>query len=204
MIGHAHHHHHVVGFFLGEDVARRVPPVEIALVFVTQEAGAALVLADDGDLRRVGKRVFQAVGEPVGHGVAHHQDRGGGNDRLGFRIRLARGRRPRIIGLRRRLLALERALEGPTAAAAEQLLKEVAAPSTLRLGRARNHGAAERGHDGRGGKPTRKLAFSGHSGAQQMIGLWANCRQKNVNSKVAVVVTLTTARRDAPRVACRG
>jgi hypothetical protein len=53
VVGDAEHHHHVVGFLLRQRVARHVPPVEIALVFVAQQAGMRAVLAHDGDLGRI-------------------------------------------------------------------------------------------------------------------------------------------------------
>src|SRR6185437_1096240 len=46
----AQHHDHVIGLFLRENIARHVPPIEIALGLVTQQTGMNLVLADDGDL----------------------------------------------------------------------------------------------------------------------------------------------------------
>ena len=93
----AEHHDHVVGLLLREDIARDVPPVEIAFRLVAQQAGIYLVLTDDGDFRRVRKRVFQSIGEPVGHAVAHHHDRRRGRGCI--RIRLARARRCEEFGL---------------------------------------------------------------------------------------------------------
>ena len=78
----AEHHDHVIGFFLGEDVARDVPPIEIALGVVAQQAGIIFVLTVDGDFRLIGKCVFQPVSQPVGHAVADDDDGGRGRDAL--------------------------------------------------------------------------------------------------------------------------
>ncbi len=68
------HHDHVVRLLLAQDIADRVPPIEGALGIVTDQAGALLVLADDGNAGIIGKRVIKTVTEPIGHAVAHDHD----------------------------------------------------------------------------------------------------------------------------------
>ena len=50
-IADAEHHDDIICLFLRERIARNVPPVEVALRLVAQQAGVNLVLANDGDLR---------------------------------------------------------------------------------------------------------------------------------------------------------
>src|SRR6185437_12564581 len=52
-IGDTKHHHHVIGFLLRQDIPRHVPPIEIALALIAQQARMILVLADDRDFGRI-------------------------------------------------------------------------------------------------------------------------------------------------------
>ena len=118
-VANAEHHNHVVGFVLRQQIARDMPPVEIALGLVAQQPGIDLVLAHDADFRRIRERVLQAISEPVGHAVAHDHDRGRRRRRVRIRfVRRWRARRFKL-GLRLRLLKLARIRARIVAAAAE-------------------------------------------------------------------------------------
>jgi hypothetical protein len=51
-----------------------MPPIEIAFRLVSQQSRVNFIFADNGNLRRIREGVFQSVGKPVGHGVAHDDD----------------------------------------------------------------------------------------------------------------------------------
>jgi hypothetical protein len=91
----AEHHDDVVGFFPRENIARDMPPIEVALDVVAQQAGIIFVLAVDGDFRLVSERIFKPVGQPVRHAVADDHDGGRRGDAGG---RLARARRAGMFG----------------------------------------------------------------------------------------------------------
>src|SRR6185312_4423723 len=88
----AEHHDDVVRLLLMEDVAGDVPPVEVVLGIVAQQAGVQLVLAQDRDLGRIREGVLETVGEPVGHAVAHDDDRRRRRYLIGLGVGLARRR----------------------------------------------------------------------------------------------------------------
>ena len=179
----AEHHDHVIGLFLREKIARDVPPVEIAFRLVAQQPGMNLVLADDADFRRVRKRVLQSIGEPIGHAVAHHHDRGGRRRRV--RIRLARARRMRGFGLILRLRLLRRVVAwiGPRVVASSSeeppeeaslltlaVQKGIAVIGPLGLGGQRERdvdgghaGALRHGQNDRPDEPMRKPDFAKHA-----------------------------------------
>src|SRR6185503_11677618 len=125
-IGNAKHHDHVVGLVLGQQLARDVPPVEVALGLIADEAGVEFVQAHHGDLGRVSEGILQPVGQPVGHAVAHDDNAGGGRDRA---VGLARRRGARRIGVlarrRQALLAFIGALVGTLIKAFARRTEEV-------------------------------------------------------------------------------
>src|SRR5262249_50857699 len=57
------------------------------------------VLANDANLRRIGEDIFEAIGKPVGHVVAHHHDRTRRSDLLVFGLRFFRRRGTRAFAL---------------------------------------------------------------------------------------------------------
>src|SRR5262249_33502845 len=95
------HHDDEFGLLGRDDLARHLRPLEIAALFVANEAGIGAMLAHDADLRVLGKSVFEPVGQPIGVGIAHHYDRGRG---LGLLLR--RRRRARIVDRRLPFLPL--------------------------------------------------------------------------------------------------
>src|SRR5262249_30929202 len=105
-----------------DDLARGLWPFDgVAALVVADEAGVGAVLAHDADLGVFGEGVFQAIGQPIGVGIAYDHDRGGG---VGFFSR--RPGRLRIIDRRLALrLAPGPVLPGPAepAAAAERIVR---------------------------------------------------------------------------------
>ena len=70
----AEHDDDGVGLLVGEDALRGGGPIGgLAARLILDQAGHGLVLADDAHVRLLGIGVFQAIAEPVGHGVAEHQ-----------------------------------------------------------------------------------------------------------------------------------
>src|SRR5579864_7032210 len=130
-----------------------------------------LVAAKYGDFGRIGKCIFQPVGKPIGHGVAHHHDRAGGRHRLGFRIRLARAWRARAVDLHLRLALVVAAVGRPkkTSEKTTGTLAKVwiAVVAELRLSRRREDdldGAkAGHGQNDRSDDPARKPFFANHA-----------------------------------------
>src|SRR5262249_10272736 len=75
------------------DLARHLRPLgAVAARVITDQAGIGAMLAHHRDLRLFGKRVLEAIGQPIGIGVTHHHDRG-----RGFRFLLRRWGSTRII-----------------------------------------------------------------------------------------------------------
>ncbi len=93
----ADHHDDELGLLGRYDLARHLRPLVLAAPAVADEPGIGAMLAHDGDVGVLGVGVFEAVSEPVGIGVAHDHDAGGG---VGLLLR--RTGRARII---RRCLA---------------------------------------------------------------------------------------------------
>src|SRR4029077_381481 len=100
------HHHNEIRLLLSEDVARNMPPIEIALRLVSQQSRVQFVCADNGTFRRIREGVFQSVGKPVGHGVAHDDNRGRRRNGIRLCFRLFRRRRSRVVDRRLLLGAL--------------------------------------------------------------------------------------------------
>ncbi|MEH2523457.1 hypothetical protein V1288_001366 [Bradyrhizobium sp. AZCC 2176] len=109
----AEHDDDGIRLFAGEDaLGSRGPVGGLAARLILNQAGDGLVLADHAHVGLLGIGIFQAIAEPVGHGVAQHQH-------ITFRHRVTLGR-PRRAGkiLARRLL-LRRLLERRKEIAAE-------------------------------------------------------------------------------------
>ena len=69
------HHDDEIRLLGGDDLARRLRPVlRFVARIVADQARDGAVLADDAELRRLAQRIFQTVGQPVGHGIAEHQN----------------------------------------------------------------------------------------------------------------------------------
>ncbi len=81
----ADHHHDELGLIRRDRLAHDLRPFHIAPRIVADETRIGPVLAHDAELRLFGERVFQAIGEPVGHRVAQHQNRRR-DRRGGFRL----------------------------------------------------------------------------------------------------------------------
>ena len=100
----AEHDDDGVRFFSGEDALGGGGPIgRFAFRLVFDQAGSRLVLADHAHVGLFGVDVFQAIGEPVRHGVAEHQ-----HIALRYGVALGGPRRPgKVLAWRlRRLLLL--------------------------------------------------------------------------------------------------
>ena len=90
----AEHDDDGVGLFVGEDaLGGRGPIGGLAARLILDQAGEGLVLADHAHVGLLGIGVFQAIAEPVGHGVAEHQHVTFGHACRAWRAR-ARGKNP--------------------------------------------------------------------------------------------------------------
>ena len=130
----AEHDDDGVGLLVGEDAPRGGGPIGgLAARLILDQAGHGLVLADHAHVGLLGIGVFQAIAEPVGHGVAEHQ-----HVTFGHRVTLGgAGRAGKILA--RRLRGLLLLLEWR-----EEIAAEPAAATTLwRLPLRRTAEAAE-------------------------------------------------------------
>ena len=98
----ADHHDDEFRLFGRDDFARNLRPFGLAAGLVTDEARGGAMLAHNAEFRLLGERVLEAVGEPIGHGVAHHHD-WGGHWSGGVRLLTGGRRRMRVV---RRCFAL--------------------------------------------------------------------------------------------------
>src|SRR5262249_54532861 len=98
----ANHHHDELGLVGGERFLYRRDPITVAPWVVADQSGIGAILAQDGKFWLLRKGVFEAVGEPVGHGVADDHD-GGRRGSVGLalrrrRTRIVRGRLALLVG----------------------------------------------------------------------------------------------------------
>jgi hypothetical protein len=74
----ADHYHKKFGFLRRDDPARHLRPFAFAAPAIADQTGIGAVLAHDGNFGVLGKRIFKAIGKPIGVRIAYDHDRGCG------------------------------------------------------------------------------------------------------------------------------
>src|SRR5262249_38691227 len=95
---------------------------------ISQQSRVQFVFADNGNLGRIGESIFHSVGKPVGHGVAHDDDRGRRSNCIRFCFRLFRRRCARVVNGRLLFIGI---VELALAAAKKTAAKKTAAAWSL-------------------------------------------------------------------------